>query len=283
MGWNGFEVIDAHTHILPPEIIQRAGLYEERDEHFRNLAKSPRNRYATAEDLIQEMDRTGVSLAVTFGFAFKDPGACREVNDYVAASIARYPDRLVGFMCVNPSDPDLEGEVARCVAAGLRGIGELFPDGQGFRLDGGTGDLAALCVEAGLPLLVHVNEKVGHSYPGKGRQGAEEAYALAARNPGLRVCYAHWGGGLVFYELMPEVRRAMEAVYYDTAASPFLYDPRIYEAISVSGVQGKVMFGSDYPLLSPERYFRQFEALSLPERDMQLILSENARGFLGLK
>ncbi|MGE5543138.1 MAG: amidohydrolase family protein, partial [Bacillota bacterium] len=122
MGRRGFDVIDVHTHILPPEIIARAEEYQGKDEHFGNLAKTPGNRYATADDLILEMDRTGVSMSVTFGFAFRDAGACREVNDYIAASVARYPDRLVGFMCVNPLDAGVEREVSRCVSAGLRGV-----------------------------------------------------------------------------------------------------------------------------------------------------------------
>lgn len=283
MRWRGFEIIDMHTHILPPGIISRAEEYQAKDEHFGNLAKSPGNRYAMAEELIDEMDRTGVSVSVTFGFAFKDPGVCREMNDYIAASVARYPGRLVGFMVVNPADPGLEREVSRCMSAGLRGVGELFPHGQGFDLRYGARKLAGVCREAGLPLLLHVNEQVGHEYPGKGAVGPQDAYAFAAANPGLKIVYAHWGGGLVFYELMPEVRKALADVYYDTAASPFLYDSRIYETMAVSGNTSKVIFGSDFPLLSPARYLRQLERLSLHEDDLRRIVSGNARGFLGLE
>ncbi|MCR4398734.1 MAG: amidohydrolase [Firmicutes bacterium] len=282
MGSPEVPIIDVHTHILPPELIARAHELEERDEHFRALSRTPNNRYATVEELVRDMDGAGVSLSVTFGFAFKDPGLCREVNDYVAASVALYPDRLIGFMCVQPFDPGLEREISRCAAAGLRGVGELFPDGQGFSLKEGPARLGGLCREAGLPLLLHVNEQVGHFYPGKGGQGAADAYAFAAANPGLRVCFAHWGGGLLFYELMPEVRRVLENVYYDTAAGPFLYDPRVYDVAKASGCIRKVLFGTDYPLLGPERYIRRMGDGRLGDDDVRMILSENARRFLDL-
>lgn len=275
-------MIDVHTHILPPEIIAAEGDFRKRDRHFDSLAGSSVNRYATACDLIEQMADTGVSISVTFGFAFADPGLCAEVNDYIAETVKQYPERLVGFMCVQPADPGLEREVSRCISNGLRGIGELFPDGQGFSLRGGLSRVAGICREAGLPLLVHVNEQVGHAYPGKGSQGPEEAFGFAQANPDLRICFAHWGGGLFVYELMPEVRSVLANVFYDTAASPFLYEPAVYRAASVSGCIHKVLFGSDYPLLSPRRYFKQMDSLPLPEEDARMVLETNARRFLGI-
>ena len=271
-------IIDVHNHILSPEVIARAEDYKTRDVHFKTLGDHPRNKYAAAEDLVSHMAATGVDRAVAFGFAYRDPGLCRETNDYVIDAVRRYPDRLIGFACVSPLAPGLEAEIARCHDAGLVGVGELFPDGQGYDISdqGQVGLLAGFCRERGMPLLIHTNEPVGHGYPGKGATGPVKAAAFAEHNPGLKVILAHLGGGLLFYELMPELRRALRDVYYDTAALPFLYEKDVFRAAAAAGALEKVLFGSDYPLLSPRRYFDQLDGAGLDAAQKALVLGENA-------
>jgi predicted TIM-barrel fold metal-dependent hydrolase len=107
---------------------------------------------------------------------------------------------------------------------------------------------------------------VGHHYAGKGRFTPEACFALAQAYPGLTIVFAHLGGGLFLYETMPEVRRTLAGVFYDTAAAPYLYGPEIYEvAISSAGPE-KFIFGSDYPVLSPGRYQDGLERLAPGER-----------------
>jgi hypothetical protein len=66
-------------------------------------------------------------------------------------------------------------------------------------------------------------------------------------------------------------------VYVDTAASPYLYDPLIYElAIKLIGVD-KILFGSDYPLLPPSRYFDELQETGLTPSQVDHICGENAR------
>jgi predicted TIM-barrel fold metal-dependent hydrolase len=97
------------------------------------------------------------------------------------------------------------------------------------------------------------------------------------------VILAHWGGGFFFYELMPEVARAAQRVYYDTAASPFLYRPQVYSlAVQIVG-PGRILWGSDFPLISPARYFRELDSTRLSSSVQDQILGENARQLLGLR
>jgi hypothetical protein len=96
----------------------------------------------------------------------------------------------------------------------------------------------------------------------------------------MNIILAHWGGGFFFYELMPEVARAAQRVYYDTAASPFLYRPLIYRiALKIVGPK-RILFGSDYPLLPPGRYFDELEEIRLAGRDQALIKGRNAQRIL---
>ncbi len=277
-------IVDFHTHVFPPEIIARRQAYLERDRWFGLLYGGPRARLATAKDLLATMDASGIDAAVTFGFAWADQGLCRLANDYVADAVRAHPGRLIGLAVLNPAAPGAEAELARAAAAGLSGLGELMPDGQGYAL-GGVGVLGPMIAAAqalGWPTLVHTNEPVGHSYPGKGSPSLAGAVQLATQFPEARLVLAHWGGGLLFYELMPEVRAALANVYYDTAASPYLYDDAIFPlAWRLAG--DRVLFGSDYPLLSPARFLRRVRGSGLPGEALAGILGGNAARLLGLE
>jgi predicted TIM-barrel fold metal-dependent hydrolase len=107
-------------------------------------------------------------------------------------------------------------------------------------------------------------------------------YELLRAHPSVTVVLAHWGGGLLFYELMPEVREALRHVYYDIAASPFLYDESIYEiAVRILGSK-KVLFGTDYPLVRHSRYLAPLRTHISSNEDRENILSKNARTILGV-
>jgi hypothetical protein len=134
-----------------------------------------------------------------------------------------------------------------------------------------------------LILLTHASEPVGHSYPGKGDVTPDVLYPFIERYPDLPIVCAHWGGGLPFYALMPEGRRAMEFVYFDTAASPFLYSPEIYhQVIQLVGAE-RILFGTDYPLMKQSRVLNEINSLDLPRETRELILSGNARRLLGIR
>jgi len=269
-------LIDSHTHILPPELAADRAALCRRDAWFGSLYGNPRARLATAEELIAALDETGMDGAVAFGFAFADSGLCRACNDYVLDATARYVGRILPLAVVSPCAEGAAIEAERCLSAGARGIGELLPDGQGIDLSGDDLDpLLGVLREAGAPLLVHVNETVGHPYAGKGRHGPAEAYALAARHPDNDIVLAHWGGGLPFYELMPEVRKALARVWYDTSASSLLYVDAVYRHVS-NWAADKILFGSDFPLISPLRALRRVRRVRLAPTIAALMMGDNA-------
>ena len=133
-----------------------------------------------------------------------------------------------------------------------------------------------------MALLLHVSEPVGHQYPGKGNVTPDAIYPFIKRFPNLNLVCAHWGGGLPFYALMPEVKNALENVYFDTAASPFLYNPQVYAYVSGLVGADRILMGSDYPLMPPNRLINEIRSLDLPEEDRGLILSGNANRLLRL-
>ena len=91
---------------------------------------------------------------------------------------------------------------------------------------------------------------------------------------------AHWGGGLPYYALMPEVAEALKNVYFDSSASPYLYRPEIFQHVAnIVGVR-KILFGSDYPLMPPSRIINQLRSLKMGREAEDAILGANAEGLL---
>ncbi|MGD0153674.1 MAG: amidohydrolase family protein [Thermacetogeniaceae bacterium] len=273
--------IDAHVHILSPEFIQEIKQNMERDAHFKMLHESPKSKFATAETLLENMDKTGIDKSVVFGFPYLDLGMCRESNDYIIDAIRHYPDRLIGFAVVPPLDPGMEQELVRCSEAGLKGAGEIIPAAVHIDIadQSQVGRFTVLCRELNFPILMHTNELVGRYYPGKGKMRPEQAYLFATQNPYNKIIFAHWGGGLFFYELMSELRTPLRHVYYDTAASPFLFRPDIYRVARVAGALDKVLLGSDFPLLSLARYYKEWAAANITEEEKVGIWGNNAARF----
>jgi uncharacterized protein len=208
---------------------------------------------------------------------------CREVNDHLAQVKARYPDRLIGFATVNPAAPDAVDELRRCAAMGLRGIGELNCDAQGFSLDDPALDAAvAASIELQLPWTLHCSEPVGHGYAGKGSATPDRVARFAEGHPDLRLICAHLGGGLPFYAHMPEVAQLCRRLWFDTAAVPFLYEPSAYRTVADICGADRLLFGSDYPLLTIERYRNGFESAGLDLQSISLVQGGNAAALLRL-
>jgi hypothetical protein len=273
-------VVDFHTHIFPPHVIANRDLYLQRDRWFGQLYANPKARMATADQLISSMDAAGIDAAVTFGFAWADQALNREANDYVLESMARWPDRLLGFAEVNPIAKGAAAEVERCLQSGMSGLGELMPDGQGYTFDSPELDeVVEQMAHWECPVLVHCGEPVGHSYAGKSACTLEPLYRLALRHPNATFVAAHWGGGLFFYELMSEVRQALHNVYYDSAASLLLYTDQVF-GLAARVIPHKTLFATDYPLLSQERFLRRVRGAGLSTEHADAILGGNAARLL---
>ena len=132
-----------------------------------------------------------------------------------------------------------------------------------------------------LIFLTHASEPVGHQYPGKGKITPDVLYRFISTFPELTVVCAHWGGGLPFYALMPEVASALTNTFFDTAATPFLYQPDIFKRVVEILGADRVLLGSDNPLMSPERVTKQVKSVGLSAEAKAMILGGNAQRLLG--
>ncbi len=279
-------IVDFHTHIFPPWLRDQRERYVDRDRTFGELYGDPRASMADVDDLIAVMDEDGVDVAVVMGMGWTDIGLARDTNDYLIECVGKHGRRLVGFAGVNPAwGPPAADEAARCAAAGLRGVGELHPDTQAYDV-GDAGVMVPLMEavhERGLIVTTHSSEPVGHLYPGKGSVRPESLWKLALNYPDAVIVMAHWGGGLPFYALMPEVKASLRNVYFDSAASPYLYTRDVFTvAASLVGAE-HILLGSDYGLMRPRRLLKQARESGLGDGELAAALGGNAARLLGLR
>lgn len=275
-------IIDVHTHIFSPGLCEDRGPYLN-DGHF-SLLYGPREaRCVDHRALADAMRSAGVERAVVMGFPWEREDHCAAQNDY----LRRVRDESGGAILPFGSVPvggaaDVRSWVRDIKRAGLSGVGEVafYRDGMCPATIDLLRRLLAAVTEEDMPLCLHVNEPVGHPYPGKYEPALHELFAAIADHPDATVILSHWGGGLLFYELMPEVSGVLTNCYYDTAATPFLYSERIYlAALNIIGPR-RILFGTDFPLLSPGRYLDPIWKFVADDEARAAILGGNAARLL---
>lgn len=278
-------IVDAHVHLFSRSVLgDRAAFFPE-EPAFRLLYDAPKSRLVGVRETLEMMDEAGVDRAVVFGFPWRTAETFRRENDYILEAVSRHPDRFTGLACFDPLHPEAAREAERCLDAGLAGVGELafYEDGITPAGRSALDGVMAVCREQGCPVMLHTNEPVGHRYPGKSPNTLAQIYAVAQAFPDNTLILAHWGGGIFFYRLLRrEVREVLAKVYFDTAASPFLYTPEIYPTAAALAGADRILFGTDFPLLGPARYFRDMETAGLPADQRAAMTGGNAARLFGL-
>ena len=278
-------IIDSHTHLFTQAVREDRARFFENEPEFKLLYASPKSKIATVDELLAVMDEQGVDISVVSGFPWRNPEYAVANNDYIIEAVKAHPDRIRGLACFDVSWVGAAAEAERCLDAGLSGVGELA-----FYLSGIDETairylepvMAVLLEKGNKPCMIHTNEPVGHPYPGKTPVTLEQINTLAKAFPENRIILAHWGGGIFFYHAMKkQLKENLKNVWYDTAASPFLYDPAVYDMAVQAGVGDKVLFGTDYPLLQPKRYYKDLDASGISESQRAAMLGGNAAVFYG--
>jgi uncharacterized protein len=247
-------IIDSHVHRYPEEVIRDPlGWAAARGEgHWAELvAPGGVQGWADRDRMLRDMDKAGVEKAVIQGWYWEHQSTCDETNAWHEKWLEEGPDRFIALASVQPRD----GKAAvdgfkRALDAGCAGAGELHPWVQGWDFESPAwNEIADICEARDLPVCFHATETVGHVYKGSDATPLSEYAALARKRPKLKIVLAHWGGGLPFFLLNRRTAKALANVYYDTAASPLLYDARVWKLATELAGADHVLFGTDYPLL----------------------------------
>ncbi|MBN2235734.1 MAG: amidohydrolase [Opitutales bacterium] len=258
-------IIDSHTHLFPSVAVADPREFaRSRNEVFWGELMAPSTGrslqgWVSPDEMLHAMDESGIERAVLMGWYWEHPATCVEQNRWYARMLEQEPGRWHAFASIHPLDRVSAMEELRfAVDHGFKGIGEVHPAVQGFSLrDPSWIKVAEFASEHGLVINLHVTEPVGRPYKPKAETEYEDIQWLVERFPDLKIILAHWGGLVLFHELNPYVRKLFRNVYYDTAASPLLYDPGLFNlAVEAVGPE-KLLYGSDYPLMLYPRFEKE--------------------------
>jgi len=311
-------IIDIHTHIMESEaVFPRSWLDSVHDyrrkwlgeEAFEKI-KDTFDRRGRVEMLIQDMDDVGIEKAVATPLDFSI--ICGEEpeisvwrgNEYVAEAQSRYPNRIIGFVAVDPLRKDAVELLEKGIVEwGLKGV-KIFP--AKFRVtDEEVQPFMRRVTELGVPALFHQGGDPG-LYPIQYGNPAD-LDVLALRYPGMKMIAAHCARG---YEdlLVTIIAFKPGRIYTDISAvqneyleSPWRFTMRM--RYFMDRIPDAVLMGSDWPFVktppaSPthKEWFDAIRKLKIPEKILELglgikqfsqkekdkILGENARTFLGI-
>ena len=274
--------IDMHVHVMGPPGHPSVAETERLSGYFKSgaMALTPEAMYET----YRAADLFGVIFSID---AETTSGVPYVGNDWVASVARKYADRFIGFASVDPWKGAMAvKEIERSVKElGLRGL-KMMPITQAFfPNDPRFYPLWKKCAELNIPVLFHTGQTgVGAGTPGGG--GLKLKYAqpipgiddVAADFPDLTIIMAH--PAVPWQEEQLSVALHKANVYIDLSGwSPKYFRPILVQ-YATTLLQDKVLFGSDYPALSPERWLKDFESLEMKETVRQKILLENARKLL---
>lgn len=249
-------VIDAHVHLYPAELNDDpvAWAAHRGETHWAMLCTRRRKTgeaiqmFPSVDALLREMDAAEIDRGVLLGWYWQWPETCVWQNAFYRECVKKHPDRLSAFASLHPGagrDQTL-AIVRQARECGFCGLGELSPHSQGYDVsDPVFQEAMDLAGELRLPVNLHVTDPHGAHYPGRIETPGRDFIWLAKTFGRTSFILAHWGGLLPLHEEEPA---ALLNLYYDTAASPLLYDASVWKRFAEAVPMERLLFGSDFPL-----------------------------------
>ena len=282
----GISAIDVHVHVeqdlhghlsMDDELLEAAAKYFKGEPH-----------HPTVPEIAAHYRGLNMAAVVFTVDSELTTGHPTLSNEEIADAAAEHADVLVPFGSIDPARGTAGIRAARRLVEdrGVRGF-KFHPSIQAFEPnDRRHYALWAELESHGVPALFHTGQTgIGSGLPG-GR-GIKLRYSdpmllddVAADFPGLTIVMAH--PSVPWQDAAIAVAQHKANVYIDLSGwSPKYFPPQLVRAANTQ-LRHKVLFGSDYPLLTPERWIRDFEQLEIKDDVRPLIMKDNAAHMLGL-
>ena len=277
--------IDTHVHVeddghghhsLDDELLAASAAY----------FKAGVNRTPSLADIAAYYRERGLAAVVFTVDAQTATGHPPVSSAQIIADAAAYDDVVIPFCSVDPLASDAAGRLRELAAAGARGL-KLHPSLQAFvPSDRARYPLYEAAAELGLPVVFHTGQTgIGAGLPG-GR-GIKLRYSdpmliddVAADLPELTVILAH--PSVPWQDAAISMATHKANVFIDLSGwSPRYFPPQLVRAAG-GLLRHKVLFGSDFPVITPDRWLADFDQLDIKPGVRPLILKDNAAGILNL-
>ncbi len=259
-----FHCIDAHCHIYPDKIANKAA--EAICEFYNSVKIKPYGDGTTAM-LLKKGTDAGIDRFVVQSVA-TNPHQVDSINRFISETVRNSGGRLIGLGTLHPDRENVQADIDNIIKLGLHGV-KLHPDIQGFKIDDYRClKIYKLCEKAGLPILMHTGDsRYDNSNPNR-------LLPVLEIYENLTVIGAHFGGWSMWEDASKKLAH-IPNLYVDCSSSMYCLDAeKTVEIIRRYGA-GRVLFGTDYPMWSPYDEIKRFMALDLTDNERRQILSEN--------
>lgn len=263
----GFYTVDAHCHIYPEKIVERAVAGT---DNFYGITSQCRG---TAEDLLTRGETAGVDHFIVQSVA-TTPKQVRSINNFIANEVAAHTDKLTGLGTLHPDSEDQAGDVEHLISLGLKGV-KLHPDIQNFDVDDPRClKIYELC-EGRLPILMHTGDyRYDHSNPNR-------VLPVLKRFPDLTVIGAHLGGWSVWDDACSALA-GLPNLWVDCSSSFYTLSPDKARDIILRYGTDRVLFGTDYPMWEADKELEFLLGLGFSDEEYEKLLGGNARRLFGI-
>lgn len=264
----GFYIIDSHCHIYPEKIAAKAIAGTDNFYHTKSFG------LGTASQLASGKVTDGIDHFIVQSVATTSRQV-RSINEFIAQVVHDGKGKFTGLGTLYPDSPDLVSDYDHLVSLGLKGV-KLHPDIQQFKIDDYRClKIYELCERDGLPILMHTGDsRYDFSNPNR-------LLPVMSIYTGLTVIGAHFGGWSLWEEASKNLCE-LPNLYVDcSSALPFISKETAKEIIGRYGAE-KVIFGSDYPMWSPQKEVESVLDLGLSDEELKLIFSENSKRIFGI-
>ena len=266
---NKFTVIDSHCHIYPQKIAKPAVISTGRFYDMTALGDG------TVDMLLEIGKNVGIDRFVVQSVA-TTPHQVESINNFIASEVLNHPNKLIGLGTLHPDSNDLKRDLKQIKELGLHGV-KLHPDIQKFKIDDYRClKIYDLCESENMPILMHTGDyRFDFSNPNR-------LVPILDIYKNLTIIGAHLGGWSVWDEAVEKLSK-YKNFYVDSSSSLYeLSAERATEIIRCYGAD-RVLFGSDFPVFSPDIELKRFMALPLTDDERRKILSENVLKLYGIK
>ncbi|AKR58248.1 amidohydrolase [Devosia sp. H5989] len=279
--------IDFHTHAEEPCGHHADDGYDDLQASMAKYFKASFSHPPTMAETAAHYRALNIACVIFPVDAERETGYRRYANEEVAEIAAANSDVLIPFASIDPAKGKLGAREARRLVSefGIKGF-KFHPTMQGFfPNDRSAYPLYEAIAESGVPMLFHTGQTgVGAGMPGG--NGMRLKYSnpmyiddVAADFPDTPIVLAH--PSFPWQDEALAVATHKPNVYIDLSGWSPKYFPPVLVRYANTILRHKVLFGSDWPMITPERWLADFETLDMKPEVRPLILKENAMKLLG--
>jgi predicted TIM-barrel fold metal-dependent hydrolase len=256
-----YRIIDSHCHIYPDKIAQKAS---DATATFYELPPSLDGKIST---LLEHGANAGIEHFIVQSVA-TTPKQVSSINNFIAQAVSESGDRFTGLGTLHPDSEDMAADVGEIIALGLKGV-KLHPDIQKVKLDDPRMHKMYELCRGRLPMLIHTGDyRYDYSNPNR-------MIPILEKYPDLTVIGAHFGGWSIWEDATEKFLK-YDNFWVDCSSSLYAMTPEKAKELMLAYGTDRVLFGTDYPLWTPESEIERFMQVDLSEEQREDILYNNA-------